>query len=195
MKKLIAICLLIATGFTVKAQIIKDNKGRALATNEVTLTVTANPEKKELGWQTGFNVDFNITIGQDIFQKTFYYIQVNAIKPITSKGYFYSPSGRQSKYFPCSQLGNSCNNLQLSSANILAVWSYQGKEYKTGSLQLNTQNQNFINYYTSITKPGGVEMPIDAIKSGAAKVVRIEFVSWDFKNEYEITEILRKKFK
>lgn len=194
MIRLLSIFLLIATSFTVNAQKIKNLKGQAEAINETAQTVTANPEKLILGYQKGFNVDFNITYGLQTMYKTSYLIQVHEIKPNTTKGYYFSPSGRQGKYYSCAQLENACDNLILSSANIVAIWSYQGKEYRTGSIQLMSQKGNYLNYSTNISNPNSTAIPHDAVKSGEAKVVRIEFVSWNFKNEYDIQEILRTKY-
>jgi len=76
----------------------------------------------------------------------------------------------------------------------VAVWSYQGKEYKTGSIQLSTRNGSFLNCSTDISNPNSSAISHDAVKTGEAKVVRIEFVSWSFKQQYDITEILRTKY-
>jgi hypothetical protein len=195
MKKLITICLIMATMFTVNAQTIKDLKGRAEAINEESLIITANPENKQPSYQEGFMVDFKITIGLQKMYLTSYLIQVNEIKPRVDKGYFYKTTyTKPGKYYNCSELGDLCNQLELSSATIIAIWEYNGKEYKTGAIQLSSQNLNFLNYSTSITKPGGIDMPYEAIKSGEAKVIKIEFVSWHFKNEETISNLLRKKY-
>lgn len=194
MKKLITICLLIATTFITNAQKLKNYKGQPEATNEVTQTITANPELLSPGWQKGFNVDFTVTYGLQSMYKTSYVIQIHEIKPNTSKGFYYHPSGQKCKYYNCATIGNLCDNLQLQSANIVAVWSYQGKEYKTGSIQLSPRNGSFLNCSTDISNPNSTAIPHDAVKSGEAKVIRIEFVSWNFKQQYDITEILRTKY-
>lgn len=194
MKKLLTICLLIEIAFTTNAQKIKNYKGQPEATNEISQTINANPENLNPSYQYAFNVDFDVTYGLQSMYKTSYLIQVHAINPNTSKGYFFSPSTKKGKYYSCAQLGNQCENLILSSANIVAVWSYQGKEYKTGSIQLSSQNGSFLNCSTDISNPNSTTIPHDAVKSGEAKVVRIKFVDWHFKNESNITEILRKKY-
>ncbi len=191
MKIGITICLLISTAFTANAQKIKNYKGQSEAINEVTQTITANPENLSPGWQKGFNVDFTVTYGLQSMYKTSYVIQIHEIKPNTSKGFYYHPSGQKCKYYNCSSLGDLCNDLQLQSANIVAVWSYNGTEYRTGSIQLSPRNGSFLNCSTDITNPNSTAIPYNAVKSGEAKVVRIEFVSWGFKKQYDITETIR----
>ena len=57
-----------------------------------------------------------------------------------------------------------------------------------------SQKGNYLNCSTDISNPNSTVIPHDAVKSGEAKVVRIDFVSKSFKNEYEIQEILRVKY-
>jgi hypothetical protein len=194
MIKLLTICLLMATIYTANAQKIKNSKGESEATNEISQTINANPENLNSGYQYAFNVDFDVTIGLQMMYKTSYLIQIHAIKPNTSKGYYFSPSREKGKYYSCTQLDNLCDNLILSSVNIVAIWSYQGLEYKTGSIQLSSQNGSFLNCSTSISNPNTTAIPHDAVISGEAKVVRIEFVYWHFKNESNITEKIRTTF-
>ena len=165
-----------------QAQSIKDTRGNAIAINEVTTTLTANPELREPGWQYGFKMDMNVTIGLSEQFKTSYLLQVNDIKPYAQKGYYrqlgYNKPG---KYYTCAQLNVPCDNVEVIDIWVRPTWVYNGKEVVGGAVQLSTQKGNFINYHTNISAPGGV--PSADVKSGAAKLVKVDIIKWSVRNE------------
>lgn len=185
---ILAFCYLAAL---VNAQSLKNNI--VLAT-EVSMNITADPEKRKSGYEKGFMIDFKVSFGLNKVSPTTYLIQVDEIKPRAAKGFFYKISfNKPGQYYSCSELAGACNNIVLDDAWIAAIWEYQGKQYKTGAIQLNTQKGNFLNYTTGIYGPGAI--PVQAIKSGEAKVIGVEFVSWTVKNEQAIIDLLQNKYK
>lgn len=196
MKKLLSICALTIFTITINSQTIKDYAGKVITKNEVTQNIIADPEQMNPSFQHSFKVEFNVTYGLQLSIQTFFLIQINAIKPLIENGYFYKPAyAKPGKYYSCTELGTMCDGLEINGVTIVAVWIYKGQEFKTGAIQLSSRNGNFIGCTTEITKPGGIDMPYDAIKSGEAKIGRIEFITWDFKNEQAILNLLDSRYK
>lgn len=93
---ILAFCHLVAL---VNAQSIKNNI--VLAT-EVSMNITADPEKRQSGYEKGFMIDFKVSFGLNKVSPTTYLIQVDEIKPRAAKGFFYKISfNKPGQYYSC----------------------------------------------------------------------------------------------
>lgn len=176
------------------AQLIKDSFGKPRAINETTMKVVADASKREPGWRYGFNVDFQFVVGQEMHNKTSYLTQLEKIVIHKEKGFFNQYySEKAGKFYTCDKLSNLCETTELNGITINATWEYEGKEYKTGAIQMHNMrdDKSYLRKPVSISPPGGGVIPWEAVKSGAAKVVKIEVTSWSFTTTDAIMDIIQ----
>lgn len=177
------------------AQSIINEQGKQRALNEEVIDVLANPEESlSTISKWGFRIHFNFTIGLSNDYKTYYLIKINKYDFDTKKGFYWKSSPKDiGRYYPCSSLSNLCNDLVLKSLTIRAIWTYKQKEYETGSILIASIRGDFLKSITTITLPGGTDIPYEAVKSGEAKVTKIKVMSWDTGKEDQILTLLRNK--
>ena len=190
--KLLLICF-----FTTQAangQLIKNSFGENAAINEKTQALKAEVVKREAGWRYGFDVDFEFSFGLEAKRRTSFVAQIEKITIHKEKGWFHQGyNDKAGKYYPCSKLNNLCETSELIGINIWGVWEFNGKEFKTGSLYFSNRrdDKSYLRKPIDITAPGGSGITPDDVKSGAAKLVRIEIASWSFSNTDPIMNIVR----
>ncbi len=179
------------------AQVIKDSFGKPYTTDEKTIKVIADPAKRKPGFRSGFYVEFDFRYGMEINQKESFMTQIEKIVIRKELGYFNQYySEKAGTYYPCSKLENLCENIELIGINIEATWEYNGQQYKTGAITMvnRINDKSYLRKPIGINRPGGSVIPIDAVKSGAAKVINIEVVSWSVNNTYPIMRIVNKLY-
>lgn len=181
-------------------QNIRNSFGKSVTQGDELIKVIADPIKlnPERAW--GFQVDFEFTLGRSIDRSWQYYIQIEKIDLRKDLGFYhkYYPEAKGT-FFSCAQLNNHCDDMTITKVAFNAIWEYNGKEFRTGAIDFSSnKDKSYLKSNVEINRPGGDVIPLEAAKSGAAKIVKIEVVAWNVSNEQNIINIveeLKKKSK
>ncbi len=194
-KKIIPVFLLLIISLCAYTQPIKSSNGKiVLANAETTTSISSNPADTILPYNWGFNAEANITLGKSIMSGNFYYLRLNSFNLITDKGYYYKQKYDKKypgKYYPCSMLGNYCNTASPSQINVVTIWEYQGRIYKSGTY-LTSYNGIYVGVNTDLQFPrNNGEIPSDALKSGSIKLKEVKLGYVPVKDTDAIISIIR----